>query len=103
MALPEGRRDTRRERRKGKGGDAQNTARHAPLRKTRQNAILKTAKRNAKHGKTQNKRRHSTKRAKNLYRINNNEHQSTDSKLYIHMAFLILECTWERRIPTQTS
>ena len=43
MALPEGRRDTRRERRKGKGGDAQNTARHAPLRKTRQNAKQKTA------------------------------------------------------------
>ena len=39
-------------------GDVQNTARHAPLRKTRQNATRKAAKRNAKHGKTQNKRRH---------------------------------------------
>ena len=69
---------------------------HGPTRPTTQD----TAKRNAKGRKTQRKRRHFAKRAKNLHRINNNEHQSTDSKLYIHMAFLILECIWERRIPT---
>lgn len=74
-----------------------------PTRSTTQD----TAKRNPKDRKTQRKTRQNAKQKtafhktdkKNLHRINNNEHQSTDSKLYIHMAFLILVMYLGKTLP----